>query len=114
VVGELLGDAHLRIEAPLFGHVADAAPRRERQGNAGPANHARVGVQHAEHDPHRRRLAGPVAPDEAEHLSRADLEAQIIEGDDVTVSLGEPIDLERPVSHGSASRRSRAIAPASS
>ena len=86
-VGELLRHVHLGIQAAFLGHVADAAPGLERQGYAQPAHHAGIRREHAQRDPHRRRLAGAVAPHEAEQLAGADLEGEVLDGDDVAVAL---------------------------
>ena len=95
-VGELLRHVHLGIQAAFLGHVADAASGLERQGRPAEAHHAGIGREHAQHDPHRRRLAGAVAPHEAEHLAGRDLEGQSVERDDVPVPLRDPVDLEDP------------------
>ena len=92
-VGQLLGHAHLGIEAALLGHVADAAAGLEGQGHAQPAHHAGIRREHAQHDPHRGRLAGAVAPDEAEQLAGADVEGEVLHGDDVAVALRDLVDL---------------------
>lgn len=79
-IDELVVDAHLRVEAAFLGHVAD---RRARGGGDRVAveEHPAGGRRrHAEHDPHRRRLAGAVRPDEAEDFARANLEGHVVEG----------------------------------
>src|ERR1700674_4509352 len=93
-VGQLLTDAHLRIEAPLFGHVTDSPAGLELDGGSRPAHLARIGEQHAEHDPHGGGLAGPVAAHETEYPPRPDLEAEVIHRHEVAVSLGYALNLE--------------------
>ena len=44
--------------------------------------------QEAGDDPHRRRLAGAVRPQEAEHLARRDAKAQVVYGAEPTVFFG--------------------------
>jgi hypothetical protein len=45
-------------------------------------------------DAQGRRLPGPVGPEEADHLTRVDLEAQIIDGDKVAEAFGEIVQLD--------------------
>ena len=81
-VGELLRHVHLGIQAAFLGHVADAAPGLERQGRAQPAHHAGIRREHAQRNSHRCRLAGAVAPHEAEQLAGVNLEREVLEGDE--------------------------------
>ena len=69
-VDELVADAHLRVQAALLRHVAEAAARRGVDRAALPEDLARVGLEDAEDDPHRGRLARAVRPHEAEHPAR--------------------------------------------
>ena len=96
-IAQLLGHAHLRVEAALLGHVADPASGLERQRAPAERDLAGIGRQHAEHDPHGGGLAGAVPPDEPEQLPGADLEGQVLERDDIAVALGEALD--RKCSH---------------
>jgi hypothetical protein len=41
-----------------------------------------------------RGLPGPVGPEEADHLTRVDVEAQIIDGDEVAEVFGEIVKLD--------------------
>ena len=65
------------------------APPRQR-------TEPRVRLQHAEDDPHRRRLAGAVGADEAEQLPRLDGERQPVERDDVAVPPRQVRHLQHP------------------
>ena len=96
-VGQLLRHAHLRDtgRAPRACSRCGGGPRRS-SGMPEPAHRAGVGREDAEHDPHRRRLAGAVAPDEPEQLARADLEREVLHGDGLPVPLRDPVDLELP------------------
>src|SRR3984893_3918975 len=98
-VDELLADSHLRIQAALLGHVADPAAHLEADGRSIPQHVPAIGDQRAQHDAHRGRLAGPVAADETEHLTRANVEAQISHGLQLAVSLGDPLYFESTVRH---------------
>ncbi len=69
-IDELVEHPHLRVQAALLRHVAEAATHLGVHGSAAPADLAGVGLQHAEGDPHRRGLAGAVRTDEAHHLAR--------------------------------------------
>jgi hypothetical protein len=95
-VGQLVADAHLRIQPALLRHVAEAGARVEIDRPAAPAHLAAVGLEHAEDDPHRRRLAGAVRADEAEELARLDLEREPVERDDVAVAARQFDHLEHP------------------
>ena len=82
---------------------------------AAPADLARVGGEHAEDDPHRGRLAGPVGADETEHLPRRDGEATHRRARPGRRSAGSgSIELEaaasrlRPARRGPAAARGRA------
>ena len=50
--------------------------------------------QQAEQDPHRRRLAGAVGPEEAGHPPGLDREGEVVDGDGLAVALGQIADLE--------------------
>jgi hypothetical protein len=81
---------HLGIARRAFGQVADAALRLDglRLDVGAADEHApRRGRQEARDDAHRRRLAGAVGPQEAEHLARGDPKAQIVYGAKPTVFL---------------------------
>ena len=93
-VDELLEAAHLRVQAPLLGHVADSPSRREVERGPGPAHLAGIGGQHAQHDPHRRGLARAVAADEPEQLAGADGEGEVLEGHEIAVALRDSVDLK--------------------
>jgi len=82
-VRELVAHPHLRVEPALLRHVAEAGARRGIDLAAAPANRARVRLEHAEDDPHGRRLAGAVRPDEAEHLAGGDGEGHAVQRRDV-------------------------------
>ena len=45
-------------------------------------------------DPHRRRLAGAVGPEEAEDLALVDAEADVVDGGEAAVLLGEVLNLD--------------------
>ena len=101
-VRQLLRHAHLGVQAALLGHVADPPAGLEGQGHAQPAHRSGVGREHAQHHPHRRGLAGAVAPHEPEQLPGTDLEGQPVYGDGLAVPLRDVVDLEDPTSsHGS-------------
>jgi hypothetical protein len=84
---ELLGGAHLGVQAALLGHVADPLPRPGVERAPAPRDRPAVGGEQAADDPHRRRLAGPVAPDEAEQLAGRHVEAQPVECGDTGPKL---------------------------
>jgi hypothetical protein len=96
---EQLARAHLRIQAALLGHVADPRAHARVDRLAAPPHRPVVRRQQAADDPHRRRLARPVAPDEAEQRAGRDLEAQPVEGDDVAERPAQAGELEGRFSH---------------
>ncbi len=104
-VGELVEHAHLRVQAALLRHVAEAGARVEVDRPAAPADLAAVGLEHAEDDAHRRGLAGAVRTHEAEELPRLDREGEAVEGDDVAVAAREFDDLQHPHSGIASCRR---------
>ena len=83
---------HPRVEAALLGQVAPRRPRQRPAVGAAPGHRPGVGREHAEDDPHRRRLAGAVRAEEAEHLAAGDLEREAVERDDVAEALVETVD----------------------
>ena len=93
-VHELVADAHLRVQAALLRHVAEAAARRGVDRPALPEDLARVGLQDAEDDPHRGRLPRPVRADEAEHPARRRAERQVVERKRAAVAAPESDQLE--------------------
>jgi hypothetical protein len=97
-VRQLLGQSHLWIQPTLFGHIPDPPSRREIERHAIPAHLARIGGEHAEHDPHRRGLACPVAPHKPEKLAGANIETQVLQGDRLPVTFRDPFDLETSIS----------------
>ena len=69
---------------------------RRVDGLAAPAHRAGVGLEHAEDDPHRGRLAGPVRPDEADIRPPATENAQVVERDQVAEARAQSVQLEHP------------------
>ena len=78
-VGELLADRHPRVEAALLRHVAEAQPLREPDRPSVPEHLAAVELDEPEDRAHRRRLAGPVRAEEAEHPPALDRERAAVE-----------------------------------
>ena len=106
-VDELVAHAHLRVQAALLGHVAEPRAGLEVDRPALEQHLTAVGGEHAEHDPHGGRLAGPVRADEAEHLAALDGEGDPVEGDDVSVAAREVPQLEHASSGSAATVRVR-------
>ena len=79
VVDELVDDCHLRVEAPLFGHVAESVAHLGCQLFSPPADRAPVGCDDAEDASHRRGLARPIGAEEAGDTPGLDGEAQPIQ-----------------------------------
>ena len=58
-----------------------------------------------------RRLARPVRPDQADDLTRPDLEREVVHGLDRAVADGQPFDDERCTGHPAASSSWTALSP---
>ena len=93
-VAQVAIDAHLRIQAALLGHVAEQALVLAGDRRAAPEHLAGVGLEHAEGDPHRGRLAGAVGPDEADDVARGDGERQVVERDGLAVAARQVAKFE--------------------
>ena len=78
-VGELLADAHPRVQAALLGHVAEPQPRRRVDRPPVPADLARLGDREPEDAAHRRGLARAVGAEEAEQPAAARRERGAVE-----------------------------------
>jgi hypothetical protein len=78
-VDDVLEHLHLRVEAALLGHVAEAAPVGRGHPRAAEGDGAAVPGEHAQDDPHRRRLARAVAADEARSAAGGDGERHVVE-----------------------------------
>src|SRR5262249_11095229 len=76
----------LRYETEHASHGARLAPRREARD----LDVARVGTAQRGEDRERRRLAGAVGAEEADHLARRDLEAHPVERDARTEADAQP------------------------
>jgi hypothetical protein len=106
-VDELVEHVHPRVEPALFGQVAPGGSRQRTAVLALPRHRPAIGLEDSEHDPHRRRLAGAVGPEEAEHLAPGNLESETVQGDRRTESLVQLVDEE---AHRPEDRRQRSDA----
>src|SRR5581483_397772 len=94
---EKAADGHLSIGGRAFRQVAEARLRSQRirldvmATDAGTASTR--GDEPGQH-PHRRRLAGAIRTEEAEHLSRSNLEGHIVYGHERVVTLTEVFGLD--------------------
>ena len=93
-VDELIEDPHLRIEAALLGHVAEATAYPSVDGLAAPAHRTGVGREHAEGDAHRGGLARPVRPDEPHDAPLGHGERDVVERDEVAERAAQTGQLE--------------------
>ena len=91
---ELRPHPHVRIEAALLGHVAEAQTCLAVDRRAGPADLTRVGFDEAEDAAHRRRLARAVRAQQADDAPRAHRQAAAVERGDVAVALAQAGDLQ--------------------
>ena len=97
-VAQLAVGAHLRVEAALLGHVAEAALLLAPHRPALPADLARIGLEYAERDAHGGRLAGPVRPDEAEQPALLRPQREAVERDGLAVATAEVDEFEHRAS----------------
>src|SRR5687767_6875128 len=65
-----------------------------RQISPRDADPASTGNDDACQAPDGRRLARTVRPDQAEHLPRADLERQSLDGGEIAIQLLQPLDFD--------------------
>ncbi len=98
VIGQLVSDPHLGVQAPLLGHVAEPGAIRVTDAAAVPADLSGVQSQQAEDGPHGRGLACAVAAQEPEHAAGLHGERAPVEGGDVAVALVEVVDLQHEIS----------------
>ena len=76
---ELVQHPHVPVQAALLGHVAPRATVVVVGGTAAPLHDAGVGWEHAEQDPHERRLAGAVRSEQPDHATGRHLEVDVVE-----------------------------------
>ena len=90
------GGGRLRVGDPLRGAVD--------------RDLATVWGDEADEDPHQRRLAGSVLPEDAVHLAAVEVEVDAVAGHDVAVALGDVADGDggvRSVAFGDRRHQSR-------
>jgi hypothetical protein len=88
-IAELAVRAHLRVEAALLGHVAEAALDLAFGAGAAPEHLARILLEHPECDAHGRGLAGAVGADEADNLTLWDDQREPVQRDRVAIAAVE-------------------------
>ncbi len=91
---ELVEHRHLRVEAALLGHVAEAAALGRPHRRALPEHLARVGREDAHDDPHRGGLAGAVGADEAGEDAGPDGEPDVVEREHRAEPAGQGAQFE--------------------
>ena len=97
-----LGTGQRGPEVGFPGDVGEAAVRLHRSGPAVEAEDLaapRRGLRQAQQEADRRRLAGAVGAEVADHLARPDLEVEIVERHHVAEALGEAIGADCHVAH---------------
>ena len=90
-------DGHVGIERRILGQVADAALHLERlleDVEAGDLGGAGSGGQEAGQDAHGGRLAGAVAAQKAQDFALGNVEGDVVERDEVSVTLGQIADFD--------------------
>ena len=94
---QILDDGELAIERELLRDVADLLPGRGAgvvQVDAGDAQRAAACRQQTAEHAERRRLAGPVGPEQTEDLAAVDLEVDMIDGDERAEFSDEVADFD--------------------
>ena len=99
---DVLRHRHHGDEHEVLVHHADPVPDRvlrgvERHGLAADKDLALVVPVEAVEDVHQRRLAGAVLPQQRVHLPAAEVEVDVVVGDDAREALRDPAELEDPV-----------------
>ena len=94
-VHDLVNQRHLRVQPPLLWHVAEPEPSAVADRLPVPRDRPAVGGEDAHHRPHRRRLAGAVAADEADDLALSDGERDTVERDQFAEPLAQAVYRER-------------------
>ena len=91
-VAQVLAAGQSAVEADRVGQVADPALDLARLPGRVEAHHAglaRCRLGQAEQHQDRRRLAGPVLPEQAEDLARVDRQVELVDRGQVAVFLGQ-------------------------
>src|SRR5207253_6093026 len=104
---QVFGDAHLRVERAVFGHVADPLARLDRLPeniDAVDRGFAGRGREEPRQDAHGRRLARPVGPQEPDDPPRRHVKGNVTNSGIVAIVLGQLADVD----HGRFSWLSRA------
>ena len=92
---DVLVDAQVAVQTELLRQVADGVGQPAMLADGIHAQHfdpAAVGTQQPADQPDRRRLAGAVRTDEAEHLAAFDRHRQLVDGRHGTVALGDGLE----------------------
>ena len=92
---QILGHAQIGKELGLLMHHRDGRRRiGEAPAAAGEAELPRIGGLFAGEDAHQRALAGAIRSGDPQHLSRAQLEIEPVEGLGIAVALAQAPDLD--------------------
>src|ERR1051325_11388241 len=100
-VAKLLAGAHLRVQAPFLGHVADLAAEVEVDRRTVPEHPAAIRLENTQDDLHGGRLAGTVAADESEDLAGTHVKAEVADGLEAAVTLSDRLELQAVPAHAS-------------
>ena len=95
---EIVAHAQGEDDRPFFRHEGQAVARhpmqRRRDRRATPADHAGHPRQHTRRSQERCRLARAIGPEQRGDLARADLDTDVADGRDISVTRGEPLERE--------------------
>src|SRR5262249_9782363 len=105
---EVLLDGGERVDTGVIGHEArDPADLTRLSDHRAAADEGVAplrSIQRRE-DPHRRRLAGTVRPDESQHLTALDAERHLVDGADAVEVPHETVEAQHRLAHGTGSTR---------
>ena len=95
---EVVEDGQLGVEAVLLGHDAEAGPDARAVDRGIEAEDAQLAARRLDTQPIIRMvdvLPAPFGPEEAERLTRLDLEVDAVDRDEVAEALGEVRSLDQ-------------------
>src|ERR1017187_482656 len=102
IKADVLGDRQILIEAELLGHITDPALGRfrpEQNVLPGDKSGAGIGGKNSRENAQCRRFPGAVGTHQSKDLAFARVEAQVVDGDHVTETFRQSIDLYDFVAH---------------
>ena len=94
-----LGKQRRQLERPRQPSLADAVRLQAGDVGAGKAHAARGRLHHPGDQVEQRGLAGAVGPDDGANLADGDLHADVVDGDECAIALGQAVNLDEGRGH---------------